>query len=93
MGIAKTLLSLVVGMVEFLLSLRFIFKFLSVNPRTPFVDWLYDTTAPLIVPFAGILPNWKLGVFTIDFATLFALIVYVTVGYLILQLLGGKSEL
>jgi len=76
----------VVGVVEFLLTLRFTFKFLVVNVHTPFVGWLYDTTAPLVVPFVGIMPDLKLGGFVIDFATLGALIVYVLVGYLILRI-------
>jgi len=86
MGIAKTLIGAVVTIVELLLSLRFIFKFLAVNTHTPFVAWLYDSTASLVSPFVGILPNLSLGGFVIDFATLFALIVYVSVGYLILQI-------
>lgn len=92
MGIARTLIGLLVAVVELLLSLRFIFKFLEVNKHTPFVSWLYDTTASLVSPFAGILPNLNLGMFTIDFPTLIALIVYVSVGYFILQIFsGGRS--
>jgi len=43
-------------------------------------------TASLVAPFAKILPDLKLGGFVVDFTTLVALIVYVLVGYLILQI-------
>lgn len=85
-GIVRTLVSIVVGVIEFLLSLRFVFKFFVVNTGTPFVAWLYGVTAPLVSPFAGIAPNLKLGGFVVDFATLVALVVYVLIGYLILQI-------
>lgn len=86
MGIIRTLVNVVVGIIEFLLSLRFVFKFFEVNPNTPFVAWLYGATAGLVSPFVKILPDLKLGGFVIDFTTLVALIVYIMVGYLILQI-------
>lgn len=85
-GIVRTLVNIVVAVIEFLLSLRFVFKFFTVNPSTPFVAWLYDATVPLVSPFARILPDLKLGEFVVDFATLIALIVYVLIGYLILRI-------
>lgn len=83
--IMRILVSVVFGVIEFLLSLRFIFKFFVVNLSTPFVAWIYGVTASLVSPFAKILPDLKLGGFVVDFATLVALIVYVFIGYLILQ--------
>lgn len=85
LGIVRTLVNIVVGVIEFLLLFRFLFKFFAANPRTPFVAWIFSTTATLVSPFAKILPDLKLGNFVIDFTTLVALIVYVLIGYLILQ--------
>lgn len=85
-GIVRTLVNIVVGVIEFLLSLRFVFKFFVVNSSTPFVAWIYGATVSLVSPFARILPDLKLGGFVVDFATLIALIVYVLIGYLILQI-------
>lgn len=85
-GIVRTLVNIVFGVIEFLLLLRFIFKFFVVNSGTPFVAWLYSATAALVSPFARILPDLKLAGFVVDFATLVALIVYVLIGYLILQI-------
>ena len=84
-GIVRTLVSLVVGVIEALLLLRFVFKFFVANVGTPFVAWIYSTTASLVSPFARIVPDLKLGQFVVDFSTLVALIVYVFIGYLILR--------
>lgn len=85
-GIVRTIVNIIVGIIEFLLSLRFIFKFFVVNVGTPFVAWVYGVTAGLTSPFARIVPDLKLGGFVVDFTTLVALIVYVLIGYLILEI-------
>ena len=84
--IIGTLVNIIVGVIEFLLSLRFVFKFFVVNASAPFVAWLYGATASLVAPFARILPDFKAGNFVVDVTTLVALIVYVLIGYLILQI-------
>jgi YggT family protein len=82
--ILRALINIVVGIIELLLTFRLIFMFLAVNPETPFVAWLYRVTAPLVAPFAKILPNWKFSGFVVDFATVAALIVFALAGGLLL---------
>ena len=84
--ILRAFINIVVSIVELLLIFRLIFEFLAVNTGTPFVAWLYGFTAPLVAPFAKILPNWKFSGFVVDFATVAALIVYAIVGYVLLML-------
>ena len=90
-GIVSTLVNIVFGIIEFLLLLRFIFKFVVANLSTPFVAWIYSTSASLVSPFAKIVPDLKLGQFVVDFSTLVALIVYAFIGYLILRLFSYVS--
>jgi uncharacterized protein YggT (Ycf19 family) len=84
--ILRAFISIVVGIIELLLTFRLIFKFLVVNTGTPFVAWIYNVTAPLVEPFAKILPNWKFSGFVVDFATVAALIVFALAGSLLLML-------
>ena len=84
-GIIRTIIKIFFGVIEFLLALRFIFKFFVANTGTPFVAWIYGVTVTLVSPFVGIFPNFRFGGFTVDFATLAALVVYSLVGYLLLQ--------
>jgi uncharacterized protein YggT (Ycf19 family) len=88
MGIIRTLVNIIFGIIEFLLAIRFVFKFFVVNPSTPFVAWIYGITASLVSPFARILPDFKFGGFVVDFTTLVALIVYVFIGYLIARIIS-----
>ena len=84
--ILRAFINIVVGTIELLLTFGLIFEFLVVNTGTPFVAWLYGFTAPLVAPFAKILPNWKFSGFVVDFATIAALIVFALAGYLLLML-------
>ena len=83
--ILRAFINLVVGVVELLLTFRLIFEFLVVNNDTPFVAWLYGVTAPLVAPFAKILPNWEFSGFVVNFATVAAIIVFALVGGLLLM--------
>ena len=85
--VIRALINFVSVVIELLLTIRLIFKFLVVNTGTPFVAWIYGITAPLVAPFAKIIPDLKFSGFVVDFATLAALIVYAIAGYLILMIL------
>lgn len=82
------LVSLVIGAIEFFLGIRFLLRLFGANPNAPFVQWIYDMTAPLLTPFNNIFPTSRVEGFVFDFTTLFALFVYVFIGYLVLQLIA-----
>jgi len=90
--IIRALINVVALIIELLLIFRLIFKFLVANAGTPFVAWLYGVTAPLVAPFAKILPDWKFSGFVLDSATLAALIVYAIAGCLLLMILPHSRK-
>lgn len=82
------LINFTFGLIEVLLSLRIILRLFGANPNTDFVQWIYQTSAPLIQPFVGVFPHPVLsGGFVLEFSTLFALVIYGLVSYLITELL------
>ena len=86
--IVKFIANFILGFVGLLLGLRLILKLFGANPAAPFVDWVYRTSSPLIEPFRGMFPHPVLeGGFVIEFSTLFALLVYAFISYLIGELL------
>lgn len=88
--ILETIISIILGIIEFFLGFRFLFKLFGANANTPFVRWLYDTTEPLLNPFRNMFPAPKIeGVYTVEFTTLVALLIYMLVGYLILELVSA----
>ena len=75
-----------VGIVEFLIGFRILLKLFSATPATPFVQWIYEMSTPLLAPFQEILPSQQLeGGMIIEFSALFALIIYSFVGYFIVS--------
>ena len=88
----RTFINIAMTIVELLLCSRLILRFFVVNPRTPFVAWVYRATAPLVSPFVKIHADWKYSGFILDFSNLAALIVYVLIGSLILGVLSSFSR-
>lgn len=76
----------VVGMVLFMLALRFILLFLGASASAPIVEWVYRVTDGVVAPFAGAFGGWALPPFAIDFSTLFAMIGYALLGWVLIAL-------
>lgn len=90
----ETLINFIIGIIEFFLGFRFIFRLFGANPAAPFVRWLYEMTDPLLNPFRNIFPSPRIeGVFVVEFTTLVALIVYMLAGYLLLELIAAIRRL
>lgn len=79
-----TLSDIVIGLVEFLLIIRVLLKFLGASTQAPFVRWIYETTTPLLSPFEGMFPASSLTTnFVLEVSTLFALITFALIGMVI----------
>lgn len=82
------LVNFIVGLVLMLLSLRFVLKLFGAREQAGFVAWVYDTTAPLLQPFIAAFPTPTIrGGFTLEFTTLFAILVYAFIGFLIQEVI------
>jgi YggT family protein len=87
-NIANTTIDFLFGILEFLLSFRLLLKLFAANPATPFVNWIYSISAPFVYPFVGIFPDLVLGGrFVIESSTIFALVIYGIVAYVIKNLI------
>jgi hypothetical protein len=80
----------IIGFIELLLGLRFVFLLLGANPTSTFVSWVYSWSNIFTTPFAGIFGQAATtagpGVITqsvFDWTTLIALVVYGLIGALI----------
>ncbi len=76
-------------LIEILLILRFALRALGANPLNGFVSFIYSLTLPLIKPFTGIfaIPAASVGPSVIEWATVFAAIIYALIAYIIVRLI------
>jgi uncharacterized protein YggT (Ycf19 family) len=82
-------INLVVSAVEILLGLRLILRFFGANQSTPFVQWVYTTSEPILGPFRGIFPSPVIeGQYVLEFATVFAMLIYGLIGYFLVYLVS-----
>lgn len=86
------LTNFIFGFIELMLGLRIILKLFGANPATPFVQWVYETSTPLLAPFEGIFPTARIeGGFIIEFSAIFALLVYALIAYFIHELIASAT--
>ena len=80
--------NLIFAFIEFILGLRIILRLLGAA-GAPFMQWVMDTSGPLLYPFEGMFPTARLeGGFVVEISALFALLVYAFIGYLIAEMVA-----
>lgn len=90
--VAEKLINVFTGAVLAVLGIRFVFKLLGANPVNDFVDWIYETSAVLLQPFRGIFPVEVIDrTYVLEFSTLFAMMIYAVVGYLLIALVDAVA--
>lgn len=81
-----------VGLIEVVLGLRFIFKILGANPAAGFISFLYDVSGFLSAPFDNIFgvkaTATQQGVSLFEPSILVAMLVYLLIGWGIVKLLN-----
>jgi uncharacterized protein YggT (Ycf19 family) len=82
------LLWFALGLLESLLVLRMVLKFINANPASGFVSFIYRLTDPFALPFSGIVGTTNFQNSPIEWSTLIAMVVYYVVAYVIIKLLS-----
>ena len=77
-----------IGVMEAFLGVRFFLKILGASQQAPFVRWIYGISDSFLEPFVGMFPSPSMGPhFIIELNTLFAMLVYVVIGYFTVKLI------
>ena len=71
---------------EGLIGLRVILKFIDANAKNAFASFVYNITAPFVAPFAGLVGNPAVGGNVLEITSLVALIVYALVAAVLIRL-------
>jgi uncharacterized protein YggT (Ycf19 family) len=80
----RAVLSIILGILEFLLALRIILIFLRIPAQYPLVSWVINITDPIVAPFVGLLPSpFVVAGFPLDLNAVIALVV-VSIIYMIM---------
>ena len=77
---------LVFGVLEGLLAIRFILKLLGASEAAGFTSFIYNVTAPLLAPFAGMFGTPQSDGSVLEIHTIVAIVVYALVAWLLAKL-------
>lgn len=67
---------LVLGIVEVIIGLRVLLKLIGANPQSPFASLVYNLSAMLLVPFAGLVGTPTAGGMILEISSIIAMLVY-----------------
>ena len=85
---ANRILYTLLGILEILLGLRFVLKFIGANPDAGFSAFIYGITNIFIAPFNALLGTPTVGGSIIEVNTLIAMAVYALLVWIIARLLA-----
>jgi hypothetical protein len=77
----------ILNVLEFLLAVRFILKFLGANPVAGFSQFIYGVTYPFVQPFIYVFNVSRVAGSTIEWTTLLAMLIYYFVALAIIRLI------
>ena len=77
----------ILGFIEVLLTFRLFLKMLGANQYTGFTSFIYSITAPLALPFSGVVGISATGGSVLEWSTIIAGIVYLCVAWGLVYLL------
>lgn len=83
---------IIVGILEALLAMRFIFEIAGAHRTAGFIEFLYGFTTPFVAPFDGIFQIGRFGAYVFDPNILVAMVVWALLGALIARLLTFAVE-
>ena len=90
--IINSIINIIFTIAEAFLLFRFAFKLFAANTSAPFVRWIYDVSQPLLAPFENIFPTVADSGAVIEFSTLFAILIYALLAYLLMALVDTVYE-
>ncbi len=76
----------VLGVIEILLASRILLKFVGANVNSGFTSFIYSASAPLALPFRGVLGVTTSSETIIEWSTLIAMAVYAVVAFGLVKL-------
>ena len=79
---ATAIIYFLLTVLEIILVLRFLFRFLGANQGNGFVMWLYSFSYPFVAPFKGIFTDPSLGyAHVFEVSTLIAMLIYALIAW------------
>lgn len=79
---------LVIGLIDGVLALRFIFKLMGVNAANAFATLLYNVTDFFLAPFASLTGAPAAGRMVFEFSTILAILLYLLIGWVIVRIVN-----
>lgn len=85
--IAQRVVWFIIGLINAIIALRFIFLLLGANRGAGFTDFIYSASAPFVAPFVGIFGEPVYGESVFEVSSILAIVIYLLIGWGITKLI------
>jgi uncharacterized protein YggT (Ycf19 family) len=83
----KTTIYFILGVLEVIMGLRFIFRLLGANQGNGFISFLYNLSHPFVMPFNGIFNDQAIGSASVfELSTIIAMLIYALIAWGLVKL-------
>jgi len=85
--VAQRVVWFIVGLINAIIALRFVFLLLGANQGAAFTDFVYGLSGPFVAPFLGIFGEPVYGESVFEISSLLAMVIYTLLGWGITKLI------
>lgn len=85
--VAQRVVWFIIGLINIIIALRFVFLLLGANRGAGFTDFIYSVSAPFVSPFVGIFGEPVYGQSVFEISSILAIVIYTLIGWGIAKLL------
>ena len=85
--LAQRVVWFIVGFINAIIALRFVFLLLGANRDAGFTDFIYSLSAPFVAPFVGIFGEPVYGESVFEVSSILAIVIYTLIGWGITKLI------
>jgi uncharacterized protein YggT (Ycf19 family) len=92
---AQQIIYSVLGVMEGLITIRFLLRLFAANPNAGFAQFIYGVTGPMLAPFYGLFATPQFEGSVLETTSIVAMVVYALIAWLIIRamwLIFDKSK-
>ena len=83
----QQIIYLILGVMEGLITIRFLLRLFAANPAAGFAQFIYGVTGPMLFPFYGLFPTPQFEGSVMEVISIVAMLVYALLAWLVIRIM------
>ena len=83
----QQIIYLILGVMEGLITIRFLLRLFAANPNAGFAQFIYGVTGPMMAPFYGLFATPQFESSVLEVISIVAMLVYALIAWLVIRIM------